>query len=108
MQAAELQALKTAGHSSHAEAHPNGKGIERTGVGIVALARLIGRLVQVDDNGYASHEEKEEHHPELLDAFLAAESLPEKSAKAEYERQTVEDVVSFVVLELIGQRLLIS
>ena len=53
-----------------AHAYPDGVGIERAGVGVVALTRLAGRLVQVENNSDACHEEQEEHYPELLDALL--------------------------------------
>ena len=92
----------------NAQAAPNGKSIERTGIGIVAFARLHRRLVQIDDNGKAGHEEQEEHHPELSDATLAFERLPKQSDDAEQQRQAIEHVVSLVVFQLIGHFALVA
>ena len=80
----------------HAHAAPNGEGVERAGVSIVALTGLHRRLVQVYHDGETCHEEEEEHHPELAYAATAAERLPEETDKAEDERQAIERVVSLV------------
>ena len=77
------QAAQPVGDSSNAEANPNGERIERTGVGIVAFARLLWRLVKVEHNGQARHKEEEEHYPELPDAALALVGLPEEAEQAE-------------------------
>ena len=76
--------LETAGDlfddSCNTHTAPYSEGIERTSVGIVALTRLHRCLVEVDDDGKTCHEEQEEHHPELADAFLPlAQRLPEES-----------------------------
>ena len=65
-------------------------------------------MVKVKHDGDTRHEEKEEHNPELAYAPCAAVSLEEKSDKPEYERQAVEHVVSLVVLERIGQEVLVA
>ena len=88
----------------HTNAAPDGVGIEGTSIGIVALTRLLGRLVQIDHNGQSRHDEQEEHHPELLDALAAtSQHLPEQTDETQYERHTVEHIVAFVLLQLIGQ-----
>ena len=43
---------------SDAQSDPNAEGIERSGVGVVALTRLVGRLVQIKHDGDAGHEEE--------------------------------------------------
>ena len=48
------QQLDEAG-DTHAD--PDGKGVERTGVSVVAFTRLAGRLVQVEHDGDTRHEE---------------------------------------------------
>ena len=65
-----------AGKACHAHAHPNGKCVERACVGVVAFARLFGRLVQVDYDGDACHEKQEEYNPKLFNAALAFVGLP--------------------------------
>ena len=62
--------------SCHTHTNPDGEGVERTGVGVVAFARLARSLVQVEHDGNTGHEEEEEDHPELLDAFLSTVGLP--------------------------------
>ena len=93
---------------SHAEATPDGVGVEGTGIGIVALTRLHRRLVQIDHDGKSRHEEEEEHHPELLDAALSAIGLPEQSNDTEQQRQTVEHVVALIFLKFIGEQALVA
>ena len=95
--------------SGHAHANPDGVGIERTGVGVVALTRLARSLVQVEHDGDTGHEEQEEHHPELLDAALAAIGLPQQTDDAQQERQHVEHVVALVTLAIVvGQQALVA
>jgi len=96
------------GHTSHTHTHPDGKGIERTGIRIVAFTRLHRSLVQVEHDGKTGHEEKEEYHPELLDAFFTLISLPEQTDEAKYQRQAEEHVVSLVVLQVAWQEFLIA
>ena len=54
----------------NAHTAPYCKGIERTGIGIVALTWLHRCLVEVEHDGKTGHEEEEQHYPELADAFL--------------------------------------
>ena len=65
-------------------------------------------MVQIKHYCETCHEEKEEHYPELTYAPLSAVSLPEQTDKTEQQRQTVEDVVSFVFFQLVGQLALIA
>ena len=99
------QQLDEAG-DTHAD--PDGKGVERTGVGVVALTRLAGRLVQVEHDGDTRHEEQEEHDPELLDALLSAVGLPQQADDAKQQRQTVEHVVPLVFLQVGGDQRLVA
>ena len=92
----------------HAHTTPNGKSIERTGVSIVTLTRLHRRLVEVDDNGKSCHEEQEADYPELTNAATATESLPEESDETQQQRQTIEDIVTFVHLQIVRQLALIT
>ena len=92
----------------HAHAAPNGEGIERTGVSIVSFTRLYRCLIEVNDNSETCHEEQEADYPELADAATTAESLPEESDKTQQQRQTIEDVVTFVHLQVIRQLTLIT
>ena len=106
-------ALESAGNllddGSNAHTAPYSEGIERTCVGIVALTRLTRCLVEVDDDGKTGHEEEEEHHPKLADAFLSlAQRLPEESDETKQQRQTIEDVVTLVVLKFVGKQLLVA
>ena len=89
--------------SRHAHADPDGEGVERAGVGIVAFTRLHRRLVEVEHDGDARHEEQEEYHPELLDALLSAVGLPKQADEAQQQGQAVEDVAPLVLLQLRGQ-----
>ena len=52
----------------YAHTAPDGKCVERTCIGIIALTRLHRCLVQVDDNRKTCHKEQEEYYPELTDA----------------------------------------
>ncbi len=81
------------------EAHPDREGIERTGVGVVPLAHLIRRLVEVDHDGDAGHEEHQECHP---CAPLVPCELEEEAEDAQKKRQH-EVVVLALVLGQIGR-----
>ena len=88
------------GNTCHTHTNPNGKGIERTGISIVAFTRLERSLVQIKHNGQTCHEEKEEYHPELLDALFALVGLPEQTDKSKNQRQAEINVASLVVLQI--------
>ena len=101
------------GHSGHAHTTPNGKGIERTGISIVAFAGLHGSLVQINDNGQTGHKEQEEHHPELLFALATillgvAEKLPEKADESQNQGQAIEDIASLVLAQFGGKLALVA
>ena len=84
-------AVQPVDDGGYAHAAPDGEGIERACIGIIALTGLHRRLVQIDHDGETRHEEKEEDYPELADAdgvvdglvaYLAlagVPSLPEES-----------------------------
>ena len=63
-------AIQLLNYGCHAHTAPYCEGVERTGVGVVALTGLHRGLVEVDHDGESGHEEQEEHHPELADAFV--------------------------------------
>ena len=65
-------------------------------------------MVKVNDDSETRHEEQEEHNPELLYAPLTAPSLPEESDKTENERQAIEDVMSFILTQLVGELALVA
>ena len=94
--------------SQHTKTTPYSVCIERTGIGIVALTRLLRSLVKIEHDGKTSHEEEEEYHPELAYATLSAPSLPEQSDKSQQQRQTVEHVVSLIFLQFLRQLALVA
>ena len=94
--------------SQHTKTAPYSECVERAGISIVALTGLLRSLVKIEHDGKTGHEEEEEHHPELADATLSAPSLPEESDKSQQQRQTVEHVVSLVVLQLLRQLALVA
>ena len=80
----------------HAQADPDAEGVERARIGIVALAHLVRRLVQVEDDRDAGHEEEQEHQPA---APLVAGELEEQAQQAQQQRQQVIMVLAFVVAQ---------
>ena len=81
----------------HAQADPDGKHIERARIGIVAFPHLVRRLVEVQHDGDARHEEHEKHKPA---AALVLVKLEHQAQQAQQQRQ--EEIV---VLALVaGQR----
>ena len=87
-------------NGSNAQSAPNSKRIEGTSVSIVTLTRLSRCLVEVEHDGQPRHEEEEEHHPELLNALLSFESLPEETEQTEDERHAVEHIVPLVLSQI--------
>ncbi len=55
----------------HAHSYPYRECVERSCECIVAFTRLSRRLVEVEDDGYACHDEQERHYPELFYAAAA-------------------------------------
>ena len=103
------------GNSRSTQSNPDGEGVERTCVGIISFARLAGRLVQVDDDRDAGHEEEEEDHPELLDAGVCGGAvsgvlacLPEESEQTQQQWQAEEDVASLVLAQFAGHAALVA
>ena len=92
----------------YTHADPDGEGVEGACVSVVTFAGLSRCLVEVEHDGYTGHEEQEEYHPELLDAFLSAPCLPEESDDSQQKREAVEDVVSLVVLQFLWQKALVA
>ena len=71
---------------NHAETNPDGEGVERAGITVVALAGLLWGLVEVDDDGQAGHEEEQEDDPTLLQVVL---EQPEEANQTEDEGQEI-------------------
>ena len=110
--------------SGHTHTAPDGEGIERACIGVVALTWLHRCLVQVDDNGKSCHKEEEEHHPELADAdgvvdrllravdhllaLTGVPCLPEEAEETQNERHAIEHVMSLVLLQVIRQQRLVA
>ena len=65
--------------SRHTKTDPDTERIERTGIRIVTLTRLVRSLVQVKHNRNTGHEEEEEGHPETLNTLLAGIRLIEQA-----------------------------
>ena len=94
---------KTFDDSGYTQTNPNGERIERTSISIVAFTRFARCLVQIEHDGKTCHEEEEEDYPKLLDTFLSAVGLPEKTRQTKQQGQTEEYVMSLVVFQIIGQ-----
>ena len=103
----------------NSQSHPNGISIERTCIGIVTFARLHGCLIKVNDNGNTCHKEQEEHNPELLHTLVHSYCtqgislrvlihLPEETQQAEYQRHSIEHVMSLVLTQLRWQLRLVA
>ena len=82
----------------HAQTNPNGKGIERTSVGVVALTWLQWGLVEVENNGKTRHEEEAHDNAEALLAVLSFPNLPQHTKQTQDEGQHIIFVVTLVVL----------
>ena len=67
------ETLEQGGETAHAHAGPDGEGVERTGIHIVAFAGRLRRLVQIEGDGQTGHQEEQTHHGAVA---LAACSLP--------------------------------
>ncbi len=90
-------------------AYPYGIGIERACECVVALSRLVRRLVKIKHNGYAGHEEEEEYNPELLYAAFPCKRLPDKAYYAKNKREHEIDVMSLVPLaQIIRKQVLVA
>ena len=88
-------------NGSDAKTNPDGEGIERACISVVALTRFARCLVEVKHNGKTCHEEQEEDHPKLLDTFLSAVGLPEEARQTKQQGQAEEYVMSLVVFQII-------
>ena len=84
----------------HAQANPHGKSVERPHVGVVTLARLQRRLVQVHHNGEARHQEQQPHHGR---AFGVSEGLERQPDQAQNQRKVEEAVPAAVFRHGLGQ-----
>ena len=83
----------------HAQAYPDGKHVERARIGVVTFTHLVRRLVQVQHNGDARHEEHQEHQPA---AALVAVKLEHQAQQAQQQRQEEVVVLALVVPQRSG------
>ena len=89
----------------NAEAYPDGESVERTGVGIVALARLKRVLIEIEHDGETRHEEEQHHDPEIP---LMPPGVEEEACQAQQEREHEIGVVALVVLQAVGHERLVA
>ena len=89
----------------HAQADPDGKHIERPGIGIVTLAHLVRRLVQIQDNSDARHEEHQEHNPAATLVFVV---LEHQAQQTQQQRQEEVMVLALVLRQRRGSIRLVS
>lgn len=82
----------------HAEAYPEGKGIEGSGIGVITLTRLVRILVQVNHDGQTRKQEHQSYHPGV---GLMPPVLESKAQNAEDERQGVEGVAGLIIRGLM-------
>ena len=84
----------------HAETDPDREGVERSGVDVVALARFVGRGVEVEDQRDARHDE--EPHDDREVARVTVE-LVEQADETQQEGEEVVGVAPLVFGHLAGQ-----
>ena len=84
-----------------AKANPHGKGVERPDVRVIPLTWLQRRLVQIDHDRNACHQEEQPHHG---GSFRITERLERQSDQAQNQRQVEEPVPAAVVHHLLGER----
>ena len=101
-QTAVGEPLEQGGESAYSHADPNGEGIERAGIHVVALAGWLGRLVQVEGDGQPRHHEEQTHHGALALAACSLPPLPHHAQETEQQRQTVVHVASLVGQQVAG------
>ena len=89
----------------HAQADPDREGVERTGVDVVALARLGGRRVEVDHQRDTRHHE--EPHDDREVARVAVE-LVEQADQTQQEGEEIVGVAAAVLRHLARQAVLRS
>ena len=83
---------------------PYTKGVERSRIGVVSLAHLIGRLIDIQHDGYAGHKEEREDDPEILPTPLTtAQQLSYQSEETEDEGQHKVAIVPGIVGHKGGQ-----
>ncbi len=83
---------------SHGEADPDREHIEGTRVRVIPLADLIGRLVQVEDDRDAGHEEHQEDNPA---AALVPVELEQQTEKPQQQGQEEIVVLALIVLQAV-------
>ena len=85
--------------SHHAESDPDGKGIERTRVSVVAFPWLVWVLVEVQDDGNTRHEEEQCHNKHI---FLVGIQVVEQAGKSQQQGQEIESIACGV-MHALGQ-----
>ena len=84
----------------HAQSDPDGEGVERSGVDVVAFAGFVGRGVEVEHQGDAREHEQQHDDREVA---LVAHQLVHKADQSQDERQEVVGVAPLVVGDFVRQ-----
>ena len=71
----ELQPLQEVVKSGYTHTYPDGKRVERTGIGVVSLTGLTWGLVDIHHNGKPRHKEEEKYHPKALYSSCSSHQL---------------------------------
>ena len=96
--------LDPVGDGQYAKANPDGEGVERSGIGIVAFTRLVRSLVQIYNDGDASQDKQKEDDPARLQVLA---QQPEQATKSQDEGQEIICRASWV-LQSIRDILLVA
>ena len=95
--------LKEIYEEAYAQSNPDGKGIERAGIGIVALARLERSLIEIDHNGQSGHHKQQHDYPQLAPALASVAPLPCDTRQTKQQGQGIEHVAPFVLCQVSRQ-----
>ena len=85
--------------------YPHAEEIERAGVGVVPLAHLVGRLVEVEHDSDTRHKKHQEGEPEAALVFV---ELEEKAYQTEQQRQEEVVILAGIVRKGFGRVALVS
>ncbi len=77
----------------YAQTDPNRKGVERTGINVVAFARLAGRSVEVKHQRDTRHNEENHHDGEVA---LVAVQLVKQTDQSQEKRQKIIGITALV------------
>ena len=91
--------------SSHAKPYPDGKDIERAGIGVITLTHLQRRLIKVHHDGDARKQEQQERYPAVLSVLS---DLIEQSNESQQKRQEEIVVLALGMDDVIRTHALVS